>query len=120
MLIDRESADAQITYSIWKPNRVVVFSLATAVLSASVGILLGVAIGISSGLGGLVGAAIMGSLFGGFVGLIAGLLFASVGKIKAIGTTSVMHTISVFAAMAAIPGALVLSIFSEGLKMMLF
>jgi len=104
--------------TLWRPKRVLVFTLMTALLAALVGLIFGLGLGIVHRSNEL-SSAIFGSLFGLSVGLIVGLLVGSIRNLRDFGSASRGKAILVFTFLSAMAGALVLSPFSEGLSMML-
>lgn len=90
------------------------------IVSALLGATLGLVMGIAAGLDHLYSAALSGSIFGGWVGLVVGLSYGFFTRLRYLGSRSSNKTILVFAILGAIPGALLLSVFSHGLMMMLF
>lgn len=103
----------------WETNRALMFALLMTLVSALLGATLGLGTGIASGFGHLTSAALSGSMFGGWVGLIAGLSYGFFAKLRYLGSRSPSRTIFVFAVLGALPGALLLGVFSQGLVMML-
>ena len=106
--------------SNWGPKQPLSFVLVTALVSALVGSIAGLGLGIANGLGELLSAATLGFVFGGFLGLIVGVLFRSIRKLRDLGYASQRRATLVFAILGAIPGALIFSLFSQGMTMMLF
>ena len=94
-------------------------------LCATIGAVLGVTYGLALGFVHdgvvVVGAGeLFTFVFGGFVGLVAGLLFASSRKLRRFAVGSRIRMALVFAVLGAIPGALVFSLFAEGVPMALY
>jgi hypothetical protein len=102
------------------PKRPLSFVLVTALVSALVGSVAGLGLGIAGGFGELLSATTLGFVFGAFLGLIVGVLFRSMRKLRGLASGSRRRATLVFALLGAIPGALIFSLFSQGLTMMMF
>jgi hypothetical protein len=106
--------------AVREPKGVLGFAATMTLVSAVMGAILGLGLGIGIGSGDLSSAGVVGSVFGGGVGLVVGLLVGSIRKLRALGSGPLINTILVFAGLGAIPGGLILSLFSEGLAMMMY
>jgi hypothetical protein len=112
-----DGLDGKNDSASWGAKKVFLCTSIGAVLGLTYGLALGF---LHHGVVDLGAGALFTSVFGGFVGLIAGLLFASLRKVRRLAAGSTIRMALVFAVLGGIPGALVFSLFSEGVPMALY
>jgi hypothetical protein len=100
----------------WGATKVFVSTIIATVL----GLIYGLTLAFSYGVSELGPGLLFTSVLGGFVGLVSALLFMSTRKLQILAAGSMIRMTAVFAVLGMLPGALLFSVFSEGLAMALY
>ena len=111
-----EELDSKKAGPAWAVKKIFLCTL----VAASIGLVYGLALGFRHGVGAFGPGLLFTAAFGGFVGFVSSLLFLWLRKLRMLATGSKIRMAAVFAVLAMLPGALMFSLFSEGLAMALY
>ena len=111
-----EELDSKKAGLAWAAKKIFLCTL----VAASIGLIYGLVLGFRLGAEAFGPGLLFTATFGGFVGLGASILFLSLRKLRMLATGSRLKMAAAFAVLAMLPGALMFSMFSEGLAMALY